>query len=440
MAVIDIHNASQYLTDNSNLTSEVAPANSFTQLPTSYGNPHIPVPSRNARDLESASFSRHASVGVQSSAAATSKDYGRWCFVCKEPNNKHTNLDSYKRHVRKHYAWYTCNIPKCIDQHFTRKEHLSKHLDREHKIYNDPKLVEQSKYTVDLKHLACGFCNFYCGSLDDLMGHVDTNHYRYSAQICDWNDNKVIWTLLSVNECWQEFLKAYPHLQESNFTWNARHIEYLQPRLQEAKESANILFREAYDEVKVDVSQHDYVESGLTREGTDTSQSLQTFQQATGAVTLPSQSLESSWGSERLNSRLDCNENVLSPPMDSEMYESPTSVRDNDAGPRLPPFDSPDSRARFVHRQPPAQSNVDFDFPASATWSTSSSLSSNGEPSSLVHPNITYHPGYRPTIAAQGSYPEMRDCHDIDAKLDSDDQQRYYMQSLGHSQSLRWYC
>ena len=438
MAVIDNHNASQDFIDNSNLRNGGAPARPFTQLPSSYGNPHIPVTSRNARDQETESFSRHASVGVQSSAAATSKKYDRWCFVCKDPNNKHTNPDSYKRHVRKHYAWYTCNVPKCIDKRFTRKDHLIKHLGKEHKVY-DPRVVEQSKYTVDLKHLACGFCSYYCGSLDDLMRHVDIDHYRYLAQISDWKDDKVIWTLLSVNECWQEFLKAKPHLQESDFTWkNAKHVEELQRRLQEAKESAYILFREASDEVELDVSQHDYVESGLTRDGTDNSQSIQTFQEMTGALTPSSQSLEPSWVSEILNGGLGLNENVLSSPMDSETYESPTSVIDNDAGPFVLPSDLSDSRARFVHCQPLARPHAGLQLSASATWPTSSSLSSNRESSLLVYSNITSHPGDRPNIAAQGSYPEMRDRHDIDTHLDSNNQQRHHMQSLGHSQSQTW--
>ena len=312
----------------------------------------MPVTSRNVRGQEPESTFRRNPLEVQSFAAPTPKKYDRWCFVCKVPDVRHTDLNNWRRHVRKHYAWYTCNISKCIDRRFTRKEHMVKHSQREHKNDYDSRLVEQSKYTDDLKHLACGFCGFYYGSLDDLMNHVDVCHYRYSAQPCDWNDDKIIWTLLSVNEYWKAFVTAKSHLQASYFTWHGTDVDRLQRRLQEAKEPADILCRAAYYQSNIGRSHHGCVESGLTHKGMDTGQSIQTFSKRQEELTTqPSQSLERNRDFERVNSCFGWNENV-----------------------------------------------PDFPIATATTQSMSSSLSSNREASSPGHANFTsYNPGHGQT-------------------------------------------
>ncbi len=376
--------------------------------------------------------------GGQGSSAATSRKYDRWCFKCKSTTSPHTSLDSYRRHIRTHYTRWYCipqgtlvhisdpdpkhlnkqNVHTCVGKSFTRKENLIEHYKKHHSFCNGPDLASLSKYTVDLKHFACGFCGLYCGSLDGLINHVDGIHYRYSASVSHWDDNKVIRTLLSGNKCWRDYLAARPDLPESAFVWDARHVEELQRRLEEGREPADSLCKAAFDNSNFGTSQHEHVESGVTREGIDISQSIQTFQQPNRfyprahtserdpdfhhpQATVPSPSSQH-WDWERPNKSLSWD------PMDSETYGSPTSAMEYDSGPHMQPIGTPSSGERFVHHQHLAQPHAGSFYSALRAQSTLSSLSSDREASSLGQPNSTYSPEHHFTIAEQVSRPEMR--------------------------------
>ena len=332
-------------------------------------------------------------------------------------------FDPDPKHLNKH------NVHTCVNKKFTRKENLIEHYKKHHDFDDDSELASHStnsKYTVDLKNLACGFCGHYYGLLDDLIYHVDAEHYRYFASISCWDDNKVIRTLLSVNKCWQDFLAANSNVPESGFTWDARHVKKLQRRLEKGREPAGSLCKAAFDKSNFGMSRHDQFESGVTHKGMDISQSIQTFRQANGlyprvhtserdadfdhppatVLTTPSQGLRwNDW--ESLNSYLPWGETTPFTQMCSETHGSPISVMNYDAGPRMRSFDLPNSGKRLAYHQHPAQPYAGSFYPALTAQSTSSSLSSNSAPSSLGQPNSTYSPEYRLAMATQVSHPEM---------------------------------
>ena len=231
-------------------------------------------------DQGSHNLSRDDSVELSSSSAASSNRYDRWCFICDNHNQPPTTLDSFKRHLRKHFTIYFCiphedlvykedgprcafcNFPnpdrihldthstECVGTKFSRRSTLIKHLKEKHGVHNGLVLADQFEFTIDQKYFACGFCVFCCGSLNELANHVDSHHYKYSQHIYQWDDDKVIRNLLSqpvVFDCWQAVLASNPPLQESWFRWRPTLVKLLKSRLEMSQEPAETLYNAAID-------------------------------------------------------------------------------------------------------------------------------------------------------------------------------------------------
>ena len=318
--------------------------------------------------------------------------------------------DPDSKHLNDH------GVDTCVGKNFTRKENLIKHYKKYHGHSNSPELADLSKHTVDLKHFACGFCGFYCGSLDDLINHVD-DHYRNLACASDWDDNKVIRTLLSLHKYWRDYLAARPDPPESAFVWDASHVEELQRRLQEGREPADSLCKAAFDKSNFGTSQHDHAESAShAKESISASQSRNPNNRIgfTHGPTPQSETLTSITHKQQCRPHYHNNGTGKDPTSHypriqwTQSYGSPTSVKGYDAGPPMQPIGTPSSGERFVHHQHLAQPHAGSFHPALRAQSTSSSLSSDREASSLGQPNSTYSPEHHFTNAAQVSRPGMR--------------------------------
>ena len=435
---------------------------SFAQPPPSFSEPHA-LPSLPGSQ-ESYISSRDTSVEVQRPLAATSDKYDRWCFFCRD-HRRFTTLDGLRRHAAEHLMEYSCipDIPvnftnhgpvcvycsvstsdpghlgtthfsKCNGTKYTRLNALKNHLRDKHNVRHGSVLAEHFKYKIiEQKHFACGFCVLYCDSLNDLVNHIDTRHYRRSEHIRDWDNNKVIRGLLRqpvIIDYWQDLL-AENRLEDSSFTWNPADAKRIRERLEMSAENAEILHRVAIDSSNYGVGQHGHIESMPITGLTDL-----------GRYTSPS----------------------------NQIFGSPAGAMGYDADPRLQPLDSPDRSESFMHhRQHPAylsstaladsvsrslegqagishnvrltvvdprsRAHADFVYPTLTTQITPSPMSRNRGSLSQAH-HSTYNPGYRPPIAAQSPHPEMTDDHGTDTAFDSDNQQ-HFMQRQDHNQRQR---
>lgn len=124
---------------------------------------------------------------------------------------------------------------KCCDKSYTRKENLTKHLDKEHHGVDASEILEtQSKCTVKKKYYACGFCVSVFESFKEQMKHVD-GHFIASQRREDWDRNKEIRGLLSQQEVagsWRTFLGKRPEVQESSLSWDPTQIPWLKHELE----------------------------------------------------------------------------------------------------------------------------------------------------------------------------------------------------------------
>lgn len=497
--------------------------NFFAQPPPSFSDPYATP--RIPGYQESYIPSRDASVGVQSSSAATSDRYNRWCFLCKD-DRPFTTLNSFRRHAAEHLTEYRCiphdlvsstehgpvcvycsvsisdsghlgtHISKCIGKKYTRLNALKDHLRNKHNIRHGSILAEQFKYNIiEQKHFACGFCVLYCGSLNELVSHVDARHYRCSEHISDWDNNNAIRGLLRqpvIIDYWQRLLAAN-RLEGSYFTWNPTDAKKLRERLEMSAESAEILFRVAIDKSNYGAGQHGHFESmpitGLADLGRYTNPSNRTFQRDRVLSPLSyapepefTTHVPRMTAPDSLNNldRDAIYENRPLPQNNLEMFGSPTGAMGYDADPRLQPLDSPDRSESFMNlhqhpaylsstasagsvsqslegqpgishnlrltgylpglspkfsTDPRSRAHADFVYPTLPTQVTPSPLSRNRGTSSLAH-HSTYNPGHRPIIAAQSPHPEMTDGHGNNTEFDSDNEQ-HFMQLQDHSQRQR---
>ena len=389
--------------------------------------------------------SRDTSVEVQSSLAASSDKYDRWCFLCKD-HRPVTTLNGFRRHVAEHFTEYRCvphnlvsstehgsvcvycsvstsdpghpdsHVSNCIGTKYTRLDALKDHLRDKHNICHGSVIAEQFKYTItEQKHFACGFCVLYCRSLNELVSHIDARHYRRSEHIYDW-DNNVIRGLLRqpvIIDYWQDLLAA-DRLTDSSFTWNPTDAKKLRERLEMSAESAEILYRVAIDKSNYGAGQHGHVESmsiiGHTELGRYTNPSNQTFQRdrvlsppsyapesdftthvtRMTAPNLTSHLQASDWDSLNNSDRNAIYENRPLPQNTSEMFGSPAHAMVHDADPRLQPLDSPDTSENFMHHhQHPAY--------LSSTASAGSVLQSLKGQAGISH-NLR-HTGYSPGLS-----------------------------------------
>ena len=246
---------------------------------------------------------------------------------------------------------------------------------------NGSVLATQSKYTVDQKYFACGFCVFCCNSLNELVNHIDARHYKYLEHICDWKEDNVIQGLLSqpvVNEYWGSVLAANPHLPQSWFTWDHTEAKQLSHRLAMSREPPRILSQAAIDISNYAMSQHGHGESvpiaGPMEEGMHTShltetvphgnrlfplpsaieQGLASYAPQMTAPTLQSQHLAQDWdGLDRADWNTDY-EGPTSPQITSGTYNSPASTTYHHTDHLTRPYVLQDNGENFTqHQRPP---------------------------------------------------------------------------------------
>ena len=304
-------------------------------------------------------------------------------YYCVPPDSiKHTKdgpicifcgvLNPDPRHLNTH------NDHRCVNKKYTRKENLIAHLEDKHGMRNGSVLAKQSKYTVDQKYFACGFCVFCCNSLNELVNHIDARHYRNSEHICDWEDDNVIRGLLSqpvVDEYWRSVRAADPHLQQSWFMWDPTHAKQLRHRLEMSREPAHILFQAVIEKSNYGMSQYGHgelVRTGSMEEGMDTSDLTQTFQcgivlsplpstieqglagpQMT-ASTLHSQHLAQGWDGPSYSDLNTIYDGQPSPQIASGAYNSPASTMYHPADHLTRPYVLQNNGERFTqHQRPP---------------------------------------------------------------------------------------
>lgn len=408
MAVTGTISPSQTSHGDNDLRIYSLAATSHAQSPSSFSNPHIPATLPNRLSQESYNSSRDASVGVQSSSAATFENHDRWCFICKD--QKYFNSrDNFRRHMLEHhYETYYCisessvdltaAVPICavcrfpnpnvkhLNQHndckgcgkkYTRKRNMAKHY-KKHGVQNFSALAERSKQVTDQRSFVCGFCIFRCDSHNELINHVDYGHFKSLEHIRNWDDDKVILGLLSqhtVSDYWRALLAACPHLQESYFTWKPTDAEELIRRLGVNLESGDILAQATFNKSLAQAIfnksnfgtiQRDDVQSipltNPTDEDINNNQTIQTLQRAYGlslpyilgrgvashVPLMPAPTLPS----QRLAS--ESGHHSRSSRTASEMHGSYDDAMYRDAGHRTYPFDSQIGGQNFTQYAYPA--------------------------------------------------------------------------------------
>ena len=413
-------------------------------------------------DQESYKPSRDASVGVQSSSAATSNRYDRWCFIC-EDLKRITTHDGLQKHVLKHFTKHYC-IPsnsvmqtedgpkcaicrvsdpdprhlnthtECLNKTFTTRDNLIKHLESKHKFHDASVLAKHAKHTtINQKYFACGFCGFCCDSLNKQVNHVDAIHYKYSAHRSDWDQNTVIRGLLSqpdVHEHWQWFLGANLHLQEPGLKWNPTQIKHLQRRLELGQEDAVVLCQaaiSAIDDRSYGRSQQGLVDSapfaGFRDLDRDTGQSIQTLNREDTSFPLaysseqrplsyvlpmtapiPSQNL----GRKILNHvNQDTNSKAApSPDVASEGYRWPIHSGYGPAGRHAQTWNSP--HVTQYHPPTPTSSSASASDISPAMEGQAQTVRSSGSRGYLPgkSPNVVKHPQSRQEVVTH-SYPSQ---------------------------------
>ena len=449
----------------SNLGYRTVVPDPFAQSPSYFSGPSIHTTPRSpwSQDL-----SRDASVGLQSPSAATSNDHDHWCYLCEDHKNFKTR-DSLNRHMReKHYTKYYCipedsirdtedgpscafcgalnpdprhlnthNVPRCVNKTYSRKLFLIRHLKDEHHVCDSSTLADRSKYTVNQKYFACGFCVFCCDSLNAQINHIDVRHYKNSEHICEWEDDNVIRGLLSqpvVNEYWRSFLAANPHLQQSGFMWDRTHAKPLRHRLEISREPAHILLQAVINQSNYGISQHSHSElvpvTASMEEGMVSSHPTQTFQRgivlsplpltieqglATPQMTAPilqSQHLPQDWdGLDNSDWSTDY-DGQPSPQIASEAYNSPPGTKYHHADHLTRPYVMRDNGENFAqHQRPPCVfSKTPASYTSQAVECQAGILhySTLGGHSPSAPRDVAAHPGSRQVV---GTHPLPAQAH-----------------------------
>ena len=270
---------------------------------------------------------RGTSAGRHDFGADIPNSYDHFCYICENPKPIRRCGD-FIRHLKKHCEEYYCipenavkdtedgprcsacdmpdpdpkhlsnhNPPKCVGRHFSRMDTLVEHRKRYHPknpqdIDNYSTLAEKSRYTGGRKKFACGFCVSGFGSLDEQVGHVHKAHYHRSMPPTGYDINKVILGLLSMNKHWQKLRTDNPSLKDSSFMWNSALAKKLQLKLEMSEESANDLYRAAFDNCNYGTNENSYVESFSGTNPTDpqmeTNQAMQWFQASQSLLPRPS--------------------------------------------------------------------------------------------------------------------------------------------------------
>ena len=323
-------------------STETTALRSIGQSSTSLGGPPIQATSTRSREGGSSNVLRVVHVSQASSVAAKPDSHMHWCWVCGKQENL-TTCGGFERHVKEHYDRFLCisldlytkspntcaicgvydtspehlsqhNALPCMGKSFSRASNLREHLDKEHGANDYSKLVQFSKGTAQ-KYFACGFCVFVSISGSKQIRHIHA-HYKKSKQVRDWDPNKVILGLLSLNKDWQNFRAAYQY-QDSLFSWNDTG---LQERLEMSQESADVLYEAAIISLRypvIDVSRlvqrppNPYSRSPLPSYGGQTFNSHDLW---TSPPILPSQASDA------------IHEDGPLPPTTSETHLSPTSA------------------------------------------------------------------------------------------------------------------
>ena len=254
---------------NRYFSTETAATESIGQSSTSHGEPSIQAISTRSREGGSPNVSRGVPAPGTTSVAAITDSHEHWCWVCEKRDNLST-CGGFERHVKEHFERHYCisldlytrslktcancgtsnpdpehlsqyNSHPCRGKSFSRASNLREHLDKEHGVNDYSKLVQFSKATSAQKYFSCGFCVFVSGSIRKQISHIH-DHYKDSKQVRDWDPNKAILGLLSLNKDWQNFRAANQHRQDSSFSWSDTR---LQKRLEMSQEPADDLFKAA---------------------------------------------------------------------------------------------------------------------------------------------------------------------------------------------------
>ena len=447
MATIATFNAPPNAYGNSNLSDGGVALNSSAQPPSYSGDPSIHSMPREFRDERPYSPSRDTPFSSPSSQTATPDEHALWCPICKDHTGC-SSIDSLKRHARDHLRYYYCpyciqdlqvstehgpkcpkcdkhspdpkhlnkhQVPKCVQKLYTRKENLDKHLT---KLHNDKCSIDASA-TIDQKHFACGFCGHYCKSSNELVDHIhdDARHHGSPKNRRDWNNDMVIWGLLSPNVRWRDWLAAHRYPPRSSFSWSASHAEELIPKLEMGQEPADSLCQAAISKRNHHVSSCGYVESapvtGYTDTGINSSHSFQAFHdqdRLSPLASTPDQRSISSpppardWNGPGYS---DCNTNYRdwqSPQMTREIYGTPMygypghragSYSSQNSGedfipPRCPPYVPSETSTRFSSHTVAAH----FSPPETSSYhSIDTDLDFNNQPRTMQDPNCSRQQG-----------------------------------------------
>ena len=147
-----------------------------------------------------------------------------------------------------HYKRFVCTVD---GQEFTRTTELSKHLEKEHGIPGRSALHDNmlnlGLNVVRRKCFPCGFCATTFGEHNELLNHIDLDHYKQHTEISDWNIDKVIAVLLrqpSIEVEWQRILSSLSIPFDESFTWDKSKAEYVQFKLETNGDSAEYLSAE----------------------------------------------------------------------------------------------------------------------------------------------------------------------------------------------------
>ncbi len=206
-----------------------------------------------------------------------------WCTVCENPSPIST-CDGWKRHEKeKHERGYMCmpngpveitaSGPCCAfcgfldpssghleihdarlcadkpdkDRRYTRKLGLINHL-KTHGMYEVSALADKWRVWLKKRYYGCGFCISVFTTNADRLNHIDSQHYRYSRTIDEWDPNKVIRGLLlqpSVLDFWQQVSPWNPDPRTADLIWEPHAIAALQQRLELSEEPAYQLANDA---------------------------------------------------------------------------------------------------------------------------------------------------------------------------------------------------
>ena len=357
------------------LSTETTATKSIGQSSTSLGGPPIQAISTRSREGGSSNVSRGVLAPVASSVAAMPDSHMHWCWVCGE-RDKLSTCGGFERHVKEHYNRYFCisldlytksakicaicgvfdispehlrqhNAQPCMGKSFSRALNLREHLNKEHGVNDYSKLVPFSKVTAQ-KYFSCGFCVFVSDSGSEQISHIHA-HYKRSTQVREWDPNKAILGLLSMNKDWQDFRAANHRLQDSSFSWNDTQ---LQERLEMSQEPADDLYEAAINSLRypvIDVSrlvqrpQNPYSKSPVLSYG---GQTFNNYNLSTAPPILPSQASDT------------IHEHRSSPLITPETYVSPTSTTYCKSHQLLQPVRSLNSEEGYLGRGYPGSQSI----------------------------------------------------------------------------------